>query len=172
VKRCLVAGTINRYEAPEGWEYVHLDAQDRLIYDQATRRMVRPDVVGDIRQLPFGDEAFDRVQLWDVLEHLGEREAHAALWEIHRVLRPGGELDVQVPNVRVAAAWYLDGRLSLPEFNQVLYGERLPEHGEADWHRFGWTAGSLHGALVGARFEPGPDLGAGTIVARFRAVRR
>jgi SAM-dependent methyltransferase len=49
--------------------------------------------------LPFADASFDRVLCLDVLEHLTYQEQPRALSELHRVLRPGGELFVSVPNL-------------------------------------------------------------------------
>jgi len=49
--------------------------------------------------LPFSDGSFDNVLCLDVLEHLSFEEQPRALAELHRVLRPGGELFVSVPNL-------------------------------------------------------------------------
>lgn len=56
-----------------------------------------PDVVADVVRLPFVDATFDSVLLSQVLEHLPE--PHAAVREIHRVLKPGGVLIGTVPFV-------------------------------------------------------------------------
>jgi ubiquinone/menaquinone biosynthesis C-methylase UbiE len=52
-------------------------------------------VNGDALDLPFPDEAFDRVIISEVLEHIWDDER--ALVEIVRVLRPGGRLAATVP---------------------------------------------------------------------------
>lgn len=52
-------------------------------------------VVGDVRQKPFKTSTFDIVYCLDVLEHV--RELNAAIEEIKRVLRRGGQLIVSVP---------------------------------------------------------------------------
>lgn len=54
---------------------------------------------GSLTALPFDDGAFDRALCLDVLEHLAFEEQPRALAELHRVLRPGGELLVSVPNL-------------------------------------------------------------------------
>jgi SAM-dependent methyltransferase len=47
-----------------------------------------------VDRLPFGDETFDAAVLLDVLEHVDDRAALAA---VHRVLRPRGVLIASVP---------------------------------------------------------------------------
>lgn len=55
--------------------------------------------VGDVTALPWEDDAFDRVQFSDVIEHLDPPQTVPALSEFHRVLRPGGYLLVHTaPN--------------------------------------------------------------------------
>jgi ubiquinone/menaquinone biosynthesis C-methylase UbiE len=53
-------------------------------------------VVGDAEQLPFADDSFDRVSSNGVLHHTPD--IAAALREIRRVLRPGGEARIIVYN--------------------------------------------------------------------------
>jgi SAM-dependent methyltransferase len=50
---------------------------------------------GDAQDLPFADDAFDRIIASEVIEHLPDDDR--ALAELHRVLRPGGTLAVTVP---------------------------------------------------------------------------
>ena len=54
---------------------------------------------GSLSALPCADGAFDRAVCLDVLEHLTFDEQPRALAELHRVLAPGGELLVSVPNL-------------------------------------------------------------------------
>lgn len=54
---------------------------------------------GSLTALPYGDDSFDRALCLDVLEHLTFEEQPRALAELRRVLRPGGELLVSVPNL-------------------------------------------------------------------------
>jgi SAM-dependent methyltransferase len=55
--------------------------------------------LGSLLQLPYPDASFDRALCLDVLEHLSFAEQPVALKELHRVLRPDGELYVTVPNL-------------------------------------------------------------------------
>ncbi len=54
---------------------------------------------GSLVALPYTDGAFDRTLCLDVLEHLSFDDQARALAELHRVLAPGGELLVTVPNL-------------------------------------------------------------------------
>lgn len=76
--------------------------------------------------LPFPDAYFDGVTALAVLEHIFD--PYAVIWEIHRVLRPGGELVIDVPNVA-----------SFTNRIRILFG-RLPVTSTDA----GWDGGHLH----------------------------
>ncbi len=54
---------------------------------------------GSLTALPYKDASFDRALCLDVLEHLSFSEQAPALAELFRVIRPGGELFISVPNL-------------------------------------------------------------------------
>ena len=54
---------------------------------------------GSLTSLPYDAATFDRALCLDVLEHLTFDNQPLALAELHRVLKPGGELFVSVPNL-------------------------------------------------------------------------
>jgi SAM-dependent methyltransferase len=54
---------------------------------------------GSLLNLPYSDAAFERALCLDVLEHLEFEQQPVALAELFRVLRPGGELLVSIPNL-------------------------------------------------------------------------
>ncbi len=54
---------------------------------------------GSLMALPCPDGSFDRALCLDVLEHLAYADQPRALAELHRVLVPGGELFVSIPNL-------------------------------------------------------------------------
>jgi len=54
----------------------------------------------DGRRLPLPDDSFDAAFSYSVLQHLPKAEAEQALLEMIRVVRPGGTVLVQMPNVR------------------------------------------------------------------------
>jgi ubiquinone/menaquinone biosynthesis C-methylase UbiE/uncharacterized protein YbaR (Trm112 family) len=56
-------------------------------------------LVADGRALPFPDESFDQVFSYSVLQHLSKINTRQTLHEIRRILRPGGNCLIQMPNV-------------------------------------------------------------------------
>jgi SAM-dependent methyltransferase len=54
---------------------------------------------GSLLALPYATGAFSRALCLDVLEHLPFEDQARALAELHRVVAPGGELFVTVPNL-------------------------------------------------------------------------
>ena len=68
-----------------------------LAHQYGQRRVAQ----ASIARIPFGDAAFDLVTAFDVLYSLSEVEEAAALSEIHRVLKPGGTLIVNVAALRI-----------------------------------------------------------------------
>ncbi len=69
---------------------------------------------GSLVQLPYGNAGFDRALCLDVLEHLPFEDQSRALAELHRVIAPGGELLVTVPNLahlQSRVHFLLQGRL-------------------------------------------------------------
>lgn len=61
----------------------------------ASERVTR----GTLTALPCADGSFERALCLDVLEHLSYDDQPRALAELFRVIRPGGELLVTVPNL-------------------------------------------------------------------------
>lgn len=109
-----------------------------------------PHTVASIRQLvgenvyqidglrtPFSDNTFDRVVIIDFLEHIKTDREFVA--EMHRIIRPGGELIVNVPHAKN----------SLLRKIQLAIGQTDEKHGHV---RPGYAIGSLRD-LLEDRFE-------------------
>jgi len=56
-----------------------------------------PDIVGDIHAIPLPDASVDGVVCRSVLEHVADPAK--AVGEMHRILKPGGLLFIQVPSI-------------------------------------------------------------------------
>lgn len=71
-----------------------------------------PDVVGSMLSIPEPDDTYDAVLCSHTLEHIEYRDVSAALTEMRRVLKPGGELHVLVPSLEWAARQILSEHMS------------------------------------------------------------
>lgn len=99
-------------------------------------------ICGDATQLPFEDNSFDAVTMFDVLEHIPDDEK--AISEALRVLRPGGMLLVSTPNENWKFPYYEIMQSICPLDSEVM----------AEWGhvRRGYTLKSLEN-LIGLTCE-------------------
>jgi len=94
------------------------------------------DVVGDAHHLPFRDATFDRVFAFNVFEHLADPKAAAQ--EIHRTLRPGGEIVIHTA--------FLQGLHEEPD-----HYYNATEHGVRQW----FSSFEIEDCRVSGNFGPG-----------------
>lgn len=131
-----------------------------------TRRGFRPDVICDLHRLtPFEDNSVDEILSVHVIEHFWRWEVLDILREWKRVLKPGGLMILECPNLLEAARELLNkpetGAGAGPEGQRTMW----VFYGDPAWkdpymiHRWGYTPLSLiqlmHDAgLVNPRQEP------------------
>lgn len=114
--------------------------------DCVSREGQVPDVVMNALELwPWDDESAEIVCFHHVLEHFGCGEATPAIREAWRVLKPGGQLLVFVPDMRALARRWFTGQLSDQIYFTNLYGAYQSEEG--DRHKWGFTIESLRDFL-------------------------
>ena len=71
--------------------------------------------VADVRYLPYADETFDWVISIATYHHIaGEEERQAALGELRRVLKPGGEAFITVWNRWQPRFWFKPREVAVP----------------------------------------------------------
>ena len=78
---------------------------------------------GSLTALPYGNVTFDRATCLDVLEHLTFEEQPKAIAELFRVIRPGGELLVSVPNLA-----HLQSRVHFLLLGRLIHTASLEKH--------------------------------------------
>lgn len=80
-------------------------------------RDVHPDIQANVIAMPMVEDAsFDAVYASHILEHLAFHEVVVALKEIFRVLKPGGQLKLHVPDLQA-----IGGLLGCDKADQILY---------------------------------------------------
>jgi predicted SAM-dependent methyltransferase len=90
------------------------------------RQLPGIDRVCDIRNLPFPPNYAIEIYAKDVLEHLPRADVKIALSEIHRVLKPGGKLFIQVPDLLLITQRFKDNFF---EMEKRIFGEQnYPEN--------------------------------------------
>ena len=110
------------------------------------------DIKDDITKLStIKDNSVDQVLTTHVLEHLKEADVLPAMYAIYRVLKPGGEWLIEVPDL----VWVLEDFLKTPEDArwgwklQTIFG--LQSH-EGEYHRTGFSAERLANMLKSVGF--------------------
>ena len=136
-----------------GWREWRLDIDER----------VKPDVVGTLTALPIADGYCDAVYSSHNVEHLFEHEVPVALKEFARVLKPGGELVMAVPDVQEVFEKVTEVGLDTPLYESsggpicgadILWGWRKETaQGNAFYgHKTGFTEGRIKNLLAAAGF--------------------
>lgn len=97
----------NRYDSNRSWIIPLAEKVDYKIVDPVDT--YKPDIVGDIHALPFGDNSIDGIFCLAVLEHI--ENPFTAVEEMRRVLKPRGKCLVYVPFLfyyHAEASYYKD----------------------------------------------------------------
>lgn len=123
-----------------------------------------PDIVASMTAMAMvPDASHDAIYTAHTLEHVFAHELPLALAEFRRVMRPGGFLLAQVPNLQKAAAAIAAGRWNMPLYDSpggpvapmdMLYGHAdvVARFGVHMGHRNGFTPATLGGAIRDAGF--------------------
>lgn len=116
--------------------------------------------------LPFDDNTFSLVYASHVLEHIPWFKTIDALQEVHRILQPGGVVEIWVPNFEYLVECYLKGTLGddwrrdNPNDDPMLwFNGRLFTYGgplglgDPNWHRAVFDGDYLRQCLLKAGFS-------------------
>lgn len=134
----LLLGCGNRKR--KGWVNIDIDEK------------VNPDIVADVKELNmFEDEAVDEMECCHLFEHLTYLDAVNALREWHRVLRRGGKLFLELPNLErcIEILYNKEGQEAENLAMVGLYGYNLDieKYGTPMVHKYGWTPKTLSDEL-------------------------
>lgn len=113
--------------------------EDSPVIRLDNRHEIRPTVMSDARSLPFSDGVFSVVYASHVLEHFHYRETYEVVTEWLRVLRPGGEFQLFVPNLEWIAMQILSGICDIHVLHSLYGGQFF----KGDLHQTGFTPTTL-----------------------------
>ena len=113
---------------------LNLGCADRPMKGYVNVDLVPPcDQVADLDKLwPWQNNAIAEIQAWDIFEHLPSK-IHT-MNEAHRVLAPGGKLDLLVPTTAGFGAFQDPTHKSFWTPNDLFY--YCENYGQGEWQRF------------------------------------
>ncbi|HVS12271.1 MAG TPA: methyltransferase domain-containing protein [Planctomycetota bacterium] len=150
-------------ERREGW--VNVDANPA----------VKPDLVSCVESLPaFEDGSAAVIEACHLFEHLTYDQALAALKEWHRVLAPGGELFLELPDldacIRILGKHRDERGIDLGMIGLYGWPPDIAEEGVPQIHKWAWSKRALAAELRKAGFgavEFGPITQTWRVAAKF-----
>jgi ubiquinone/menaquinone biosynthesis C-methylase UbiE len=113
---CGTGDFLSEMQQQRGWSVMGLEPARhaaRYAHDEEGLSVL----AGVLNQAPLADQSFDAITFWDVLEHV--YHPRAVIAEAARLLRPGGVLVINHPNIES-----LDRRI----FGRYWLGYELPRH--------------------------------------------
>ena len=104
-----------------------------------------PEILGDARSIPLDDGCADTVMALHLIEHFYLWEVAAVLAEWHRLLKPKGQLILELPNIEAACRNLLNG-MNDQMAMWPLYGD--PQHKDHFMcHHWGYTPKTIKALL-------------------------
>jgi SAM-dependent methyltransferase len=116
---------------------------------------VKPDVVVLLgRSLPFASGTFSLIEAYHVVEHVYPWVSSDIFKEFWRILKPGGKLAIECPNIEAACAWLGQNSDYGPDSQMgmwAIYGDPNPQN-RLHMHKWGYTPVTLSACLKQAGF--------------------
>ncbi len=115
-----------------------------------SREDCNPDIVCDIRKLPYGENTVDRILVSDALEHVGRLEVKTVLEQWHNILKPNGILIVKTPNIDTIIDFYKAKKIPFDELVRKMYGN---QDYKGNYHYVGFNSKSIEQLLTSVGFK-------------------
>jgi len=164
------AGFFVKAARDSGWDAVGVEPS-RWLAEYGSSKLGVKIIPSTLAEARFPAESFDVVTMWDVLEHVPD--PYAELLEVFRILRPGGPLVVNFPDVGTWLAklagknWWFYLSVHLTYFTQKTLTAMLAKAGFSDFQvRPHFQVLNLgHLVKMGALYAPSLAKGLGAVVA-------
>ena len=104
-----------------------------------------PDIIADVRAIPLPDACADELMAIHVFEHFYLWEVAPLLTEWRRLLKQGGKLVLEMPDI-VKAAKNLIAGMNDQQTMWAIYGDPAPRD-PLNGHHWGWTAKTIRPVL-------------------------
>lgn len=113
------------------------------------RKEVEPDVVWNLEQLPlpFPENYFDEIIAKDVIEHLPFRKVRDLLKDLYRILKHGGRIYIQTPDLEAIAYKVILDSKYRDNFEDISYWVYGGQDYEFNFHKAGFTIPALKKVL-------------------------
>jgi predicted SAM-dependent methyltransferase len=127
------------------------------------RKEVNPDVVWDLEQTPYPweDCSVDEILMVDTLEHLSFRKVRDVVKELYRILKPGGKIFIQVPDMEARARDILEKWME--DWWSLSFWVYGGQEYKENTHKSGFTVPSLKKLLEEEGFKVEKIVGGGNI---------
>jgi len=130
--------------------YVNVDRYEIDVPSPSFKSKV--DVFSDVRHLGFADSCADVIECYHTIEHMYRWEADEGLHEMFRILKWGGRLVLECPDLEKCCRNYLRAPNDLSAGLFGIYGDPRYRH-PAISHHWGYAWGELSRALIEAGFK-------------------
>lgn len=113
------------------------------------------DIVGSIEEMRevLWQGIFSEILCVHVIEHFRAQAANAMLRDFFTLLRRGGRLVLEGPDLLGVYWYYVEQKQDIPAYIDMLFSERNRlKYGEPMAHRSGWTRGIAAQAVLDAGF--------------------
>lgn len=114
------------------------------------RSEANPDLVCDVKKLPYSKQSVDKIVADDIVEHFGHKEVKNVLTHWYELLRVGGTLEIKTPNIDTIIEAYQSGRIPISELIGKLYGRQRTR---GDYHYNGFNPETITELLEGIGFK-------------------
>lgn len=109
------------------------------------------DLQSDVRSIPLPDEEAEEIIAIHIVEHLERWDVPGALREWYRLLKPGGTLIIELPDLLKVCRNLTQGITDHGFSRRALFGDPQSAN-PLMMHRWGWTVSELTDELKAAGF--------------------